>query len=700
MPLPTRSVTRLAQETSPYLLQHAHNPVDWYAWGKEALDRAKAEDKPIFLSIGYSACHWCHVMERESFEDPEIAAFLNEHFVPIKVDREERPDLDDLYMGMVQRMTGGGGWPLSVWLTPELKPFYGGTYYPPRSAHGRPGFLEVLQVLDDYWRNRRDEVLASADQIDASAGIALAPASAGPLPRPAELLKLEAAWLRAFQAAFDSVWGGFGGAPKFPRAEELRWLLAFAQRAALSGDAPAAAAGEARDMALHTLRKMAEGGMYDQVGGGFHRYSTDERWMIPHFEKMLYDQGTLIPAYVDAWRTSGEPFFAHIARATSEYLLREMRDPAGGFWSSTDADSEGGEGRFFVWSPGLLEEALGEELGRFAAALYGVNAFGNFEHGTSVLSAAASPEEAAKEVGIEHGDPERLATEVRGALYAARSKRVPPATDDKVLTAWNGLAIDALAQAGMTLDEPRFTAAAAAAAGFLLQNLRTEDGWLRSWRQGKAKNRAVLEDYAYLSRGLLSLFQASGEERWLEEAAATVDEMLQRFGDAETGVFFDSDGRDPSLRHRLKSPWDGATPSPNAVALESLLLLHAFTGEARYRDVAARGYAALLPMIEQSPRAFTTSLRGLALAVEAPSVAVVIGTGSHESLSEWRTALFALETPLLLPVFRASAAPDSEIGLFAQRPAAEGKATLYLCRGAACLAPCNDPAKLPELLSR
>ena len=688
---PPRAANRLARETSPYLLQHAYNPVDWYPWGEEALEKARAESKPIFLSVGYSACHWCHVMERESFEDATVASFLNQHFVPVKVDREERPDLDDLYMGMVQRMTGSGGWPMSVWLTPDLKPFYGGTYFPPRSGHGRPGFLEVLQALHDYWTNRRDEVLASAERIDASAGLDLPPAPSTGVPRAAEHAKLEPLWLRPFASAYDPVHGGFGTAPKFPHAEDLRWLLGFAGR---SGNS------EARQMALQTLHRMVQGGMYDQIGGGFHRYSTDERWLIPHFEKMLYDQATLVPAYLDGWRAGGDPEFAAIARETCAYLLRELRDPAGGFWSSSDADSEGVEGKFFVWSPGMLEEALGPERAAFAAARYGVRAAGNFEHGTSALTRAVTAEEAAAAAGIADADADALAEEVRAALYAARARRIAPGVDDKIILAWNGLAIDALAYTGMALDEPRFTAAAAAAADFLLRNLRGTDGWQRTWRAGEARNRAVLEDHAYCCRGLLSLFQATGEPRWLEAAHAVAAEMVERFYDAETAVFFDTDGRDPSLRHRLQSPWDGATPAPNAVALESLLRLHAFTGERRWRELAERGYAALLPLLERSPRAFSTTLRGLALAVEEPPVAVVIGSGAPESLAAWRGALLAAGAPDLLPVFKPAADPGSELGLFAQRTARDGRATLYLCRGTACLEPSVEPERLAELLRR
>ncbi len=662
----------LAGQTSPYLLQHVHNPVDWYPWGSEALDRARSEDKPIFLSIGYSACHWCHVMERESFEDPEIAAFLNAHFISIKVDREERPDLDELYMAAVQRMTGGGGWPMTVFLTPDREPFYGGTYFPPREKHGRPGFLDLLHGIHQAWGDRREEVEASAEQLGASLAVTLPPAGDDELPTPADFHAAERRWVERIEPQFNEENGGFGPPPMFPRADDLRWLLAASRR---SGSARAA------EMALFTLRRMALGGMYDQLGGGFARYSVDAQWLIPHFEKMLYDQGDLVPAYLEAWRMTGDPFFARVARECCDYLLREMRDPGGAFWSSTDADSEGEEGKFFVWDPAALARVLGEEDGAFAARAYGVTARGNFEHGQSALTRwqELSPEEEA-----------RLAP-IRERLYQARLDRVAPGTDDKVLTGWNGLAIAALAQAGRLLDEPRYTEAAAEAADFLLRELRVEDRWFRAWRQGDANNAAVLEDLAYLCRGFLGLFQSTGEERWLDEAADLAQRMLDDYWDAETSVFWNTDGADETVLHRMTSPWDGATPSPNAVALECLALLTAFTHEPRWEEPARSGYQALQEMMRQTPTAFSASLRPVEWILEEPAVAVVVGDGDRASLTAWREALFAPGAPAVIEVFRAAAAPDSPIGLFQARTAVDGRATLYLCRGATCRAPENRP---------
>lgn len=678
----------LADETSPYLLQHVYNPVDWYPWGDEALDRAKSEGKPIFLSIGYSACHWCHVMEHESFENEKIAAFMNENFICIKVDREERPDLDAIYMAAVQKLTGSGGWPMSVWLTPELKPFYGGTYFPAEAKYGRPGFLEILTSIANAWQDNRAQIDASADQLTEALTNKFPAVEAGKgLITLAELDLGQQQWVASMRTTFDSIDGGFGQAPKFPRAEDLRFLLAAAHR--LDGTIPGA---QAKEMALFTLTKMTEGGMYDRLAGGFSRYSVDGQWLIPHFEKMLYDQGTLIPAYLDAYRLSEDESYAKIVRQSCDYLLREMVDDAGGFHSSTDADSEGEEGKFFVWTPTTLAEVLGDDDAKFAAVLYGVTEAGNFEHGNSVLTDAKPAVIAAAELGVPVDEAEALEENVRARLYEARLKRIAPGTDDKVLTAWNGLAIDALAMAGRRLNEPRYTAAAARAADFLLAEMKLEDGrLLRAWRQGKAQHAAVLEDYAYFINALLSLFMSTGEERWLLEAQQLGDHMLADFWDEESGIFFDTDGRDESLLQRLQQPWDGATPAANAVALEVLTVLHAFTQDEKWRTPAQRGYAALMKMASSNPRAFASTLRPLAWAVKEPGVAVVIGTGDSKSLDIWRTALASSTYTDVLPVLRATAAMKSEIGLFQGRGSVDEKATLYLCEGQTCQLPRTEP---------
>jgi len=674
---PAQPQNHLAGETSPYLLQHVNNPVDWYPWGDEALNLAKKLDRPIFLSIGYSACHWCHVMEHESFENEEIADYLNENFISIKVDREERPDLDDFYMGAVQRMTGSGGWPMTVFMTPKLQPFYGGTYFPPTSRYGRPGFLELLQGIEQAWRERRTEIEESAASITEAIQVELPakdPQRALPDMERVQALRRHA--LDAYWADFDHTWGGFGAAPKFPRTDDLRWMVG----ALPSWDGKREE--QTREMLQRTLISMAAAGMYDQIGGGFARYSVDEKWWIPHFEKMLYDQGTLLTTYAEAWQRLPEPRFERIMRQSCDYLLRERQDPRGGFWSATDADSEGEEGKFFAWTPQQLQQVLDEERAAFAMQRYGVTAEGTFEHGSSVL----------RDLPIPEGTPAQWPAEVEAALYQAREARVPPGNDDKILTGWNGLAIEALAHCGRTLGEERYLVAAQQAADFLFAELRSKDGeWRRAWRSGKAQHSAVLEDHAYLCRGLLALFQATGDERWLLEAQSLAEIMLRDFDDARTDVFFDTDGRDPHLLHRKQSPWDGATPSPNSIALESMFLLYAFTHDSRWLDRAQRGMLALLPHIERNPRAFASALRLLPWCASEPAVALVVGTGDFDSLDSWRSHLRLPQLPECIVVMRASAAPDSELALFANRAAIDGLATLYFCEGATCQAPTSVP---------
>ncbi len=464
---------RLATETSPYLLQHAANPVDWYPWGPEALERARYEDKPIFLSIGYSACHWCHVMEHESFENEAIAHLMNEHFVCMKVDREERPDLDQIYMNAVQLMTGRGGWPMSVFLTPELKPFFGGTYWPPAARSGMPGFDQILAAVADAWQNRREQAVEQADSLaEHLATIAAGPAGQGELR-----LALVHHGAAAMMRSFDHVHGGFGSAPKFPHPMDLRLLAHVWHR-------------NRDEQTLHvitlTLDKMAAGGIYDQLGGGFHRYSTDERWLVPHFEKMLYDNALLIPCYLDALAITGNEDYARVARETCDYVLREMTDPAGGFYSTQDADSEGVEGKFFVWTPAELEEVLGAEAARTFAHVYDVTPEGNFEHGTSILNRPQSFAECATALLRDEAELRRELEQSRAKLLAKREQRVHPGLDDKVLVAWNGLMIDALAQAAEVLGEPRYLQAAQRAARFILQDMRRDDGrLLHTWRKAR-----------------------------------------------------------------------------------------------------------------------------------------------------------------------------------------------------------------------
>ncbi|HTU26366.1 MAG TPA: thioredoxin domain-containing protein, partial [Pirellulales bacterium] len=536
---------RLANETSPYLLTHAHNPVDWHPWGDEALAVAAQEDKPIFLSIGYSACHWCHVMERESFENPAIAAVLNAHFVPIKVDREERPDLDQIYMNAVQIMTGRGGWPMSVFLTPDGRPFYGGTYWPPAARHGMPGFDQVLAAVAEAWRDRRPQALEQAgDLTDHLRHVAVPPVTPG-MPSERQLTGAAAALGRAF----DSEHGGFGRAPKFPHPIDLELLLHVWHRTRND---------ELLKIVTLSLDRMAAGGMYDQLGGGFHRYSVDERWLVPHFEKMLYDNALLARTYVAASLATGRAAYAQIARETCDYVLREMTDPAGGFYSTQDADSEGEEGKFFVWTPAELAEILGDEAARTFSAVYDVTEAGNFE-GASILHLAEPIETWAERLGRPASELRTELAASRQKLLSARLRRVPPARDDKVLVSWNGLMIEALATAAVALDEPRYLAAACRAADFLLTTMRQSDGrLLHSWRAGQAKLAAYLDDYAGLAAALAALYQGSFDERYIDAACDLADAMLARFRDAKDGGFFYTADDHPPLIARTHDLYDNA----------------------------------------------------------------------------------------------------------------------------------------------
>jgi hypothetical protein len=582
------STNRLAQETSPYLLQHAHNPVDWYPWGEEAFARARAEDRPIFLSVGYSTCHWCHVMERESFEDPEVAAVLNRHFVAIKVDREELPDVDDLYMTAVQLMTGHGGWPMSAWLTPDRKPFFGGTYYP------KPQFLTLLERIAAAWREERDALVAQADRVTlAVASLRGTAASARALTDEPLRQAVAAAGSR-----FDERRGGFGGAPKFPNETNLLLLLGRYERA---GDA------EALRMAALTLRRMARGGIYDHVGGGFHRYSTDADWLVPHFEKMLYNQAWLGRAYLEAWRLTGEPLFLSTLRETLAYVQRDMASPEGAFYTAEDADSEGEEGRFYVWTPAQIRSALpGEGEADLFAAYYGVTEPGNFEHGRSILHVDQPLDEFARGRGA---DPEALRRgldEMRARLLAVRAGRERPLRDDKVLCGWNGMMIATFARAGAYLEDPSYVRAAERAADFVWAKLRDGSGrLLRVYRAGRARVPAYQEDYAYLIDGLLEIHAAAGGAGRLAQARQLADEMIARFWDEEGGGFYATGGDHDRLLSRAKDSYDGAVPSGNAVAVHDLVRLARYTGEAGYREKAERTLGAFAEAVSASPLAYT-----------------------------------------------------------------------------------------------
>jgi uncharacterized protein YyaL (SSP411 family) len=662
--MPQSPANRLIHSTSPYLLQHAHNPVDWRPWGPEALALARAEGRPIFLSIGYSACHWCHVMERESFEDPAVARILNAEFVPIKVDREERPDLDELYMAAVQAITGRGGWPMSVWLTPELKPFYGGTYFPPTGRFGLPGFTQVLEGVARAWRERRGEVEGDAAQLAA----ALARQAAAPgatLPGP-ELVETALAQLRR---SFDPRWGGFGPAPKFPQAMAVELIL----RRGSPAD---------RAMAVRTLDAMAEGGMFDHLGGGFSRYSVDERWLVPHFEKMLYDNAQLATCYLGAFQATGRTEYQTIARETLDYLLRDLRDPAGGFHSSEDADSEGAEGRFYVFTPAEIEAALGAADGARFCQAYGVTEAGNFEHGASVLHRFDAPPGLG---GL---------ADLRARLRAARDTRVRPGKDDKVLAAWNGLALTAFARGFQVLGEPRYLDAALALAAFLLREMAPGGGLLRTWRQGRAQIPGFLEDYGAVACGLVDLYEACFDPSWLRWAGHLADTMRERFEDPAQGGFFGSPDPSEDLLFRQKPFHDGALPGGNTLAARALLRLAGHLERPEFQDSAERALRCAGPLMERAPGGFLGMLAVLDLAA-APMTLVITGDPGHPAT---RALLAAARRPFLpnLAISLAAADPDLPLHRMVRNDSARPAA--LLCRGRTCAPPVTDAAALEQLL--
>lgn len=582
----------LRGELSPYLLQHADNPVDWHAWGTLPFELARTQEKPVFLSIGYSSCHWCHVMAHESFEAPEIARLLNEQFISIKVDREERPDLDLIYMEAVQMMTGRGGWPMSVFLTPEGKPFYGGTYWPVRSRGGLPGFDQVLQAVADAWLHRRQELLDQAERITA---LLQDQTHDEPLPSDAVFDKAEA----SLRQSFDPRYGGFGPAPKFPQPLALRWLL---DRWRQTSD------GELRQMVTTTLDRMAGGGLFDQLGGGFHRYSVDARWLVPHFEKMLYDNAMLAGCYLEAWQATDEPRHAEVVRQTLDYLLRDMTDPLGGFYSSEDADSDGEEGAFYLWTPDQIEAALGPGSGSATfCRVYDVTETGNFE-GRNILNRSRPLTVEAKMLDL---DPAELAAQLstaRRKLLAVRSQRIRPGRDEKVLVSWNALAIDSFARAGQLLAEPRYTSAADAAADFLLTHLRImqpngRPRLLHDWRAGRAQHNAYLDDYAALGNALLTLHETTGSPIRLAQAIEQADDLLSRFADRRHGGFFYTPADHEPLIVRKKDVIDSSVPSGNGLVATLLMRLYAVTGCDDYRAAAEATLRWCSPWMQQMPTA-------------------------------------------------------------------------------------------------
>jgi uncharacterized protein len=672
----------LINETSPYLLQHAHNPVDWYAWGEAAFERARAEDKPVLLSIGYAACHWCHVMEHESFENEAIAQLMNDNFINIKVDREERPDLDAIYMNATQMMTGHGGWPMTVFLTPEAKPFYAGTYFPPVDRHGMPGFPRILIALAEAYRTRRDEIEESAggilnelQRLDQVLG------GEGELSR--EILDHAADDLLR---RLDPVHGGFGNKPKFPPSMTLSFLLRHYQRTKQQS---------ALDAVELTLQKMARGGMYDQLGGGFHRYSVDEQWLVPHFEKMLYDNALLSRVYLDAYLVTGQEFYKQIATGTLDYVRREMTDAGGGFYSTQDADSEGEEGKFFVWTPAEVTALLGEEDAQLFNRYFDLSEMGNFE-GHSILHVDNEKDVIAR---LMKTTPERIDEIIKRGkevLFNARETRIKPYRDEKILTAWNGLMLRSFAEAARVLGRDDYREVAINNANFVLTHLQREGRLLRTHKDGVSKLNGYLEDYAFLVDGLLALYEATFDLRWFTEARLLADTMITHFWDAEAGGFFFTSGDHEQLITRTKDFYDNATPAGNSVAAHVLLRLALLTGEERYRRLAEQILELTQTALRRAPSAFGHLLSALDLLLASPYEIAIVGAPDAADTRQLLDVVFQSYLPNKVV---ALAAPNDKeaanaIKLLIERTAHNGRATAYVCRNFYCEAPVNDAAQL------
>lgn len=662
-----RFANKLIDETSPYLLQHAHNPVAWYPWGDEAFERARSEDKPVLISIGYSACHWCHVMAHESFEDPAAAAVMNEYFINIKVDMEERPDIDQIYMTFVQMTTGRGGWPMNVFLTPEKLPFFGGTYFPPTTRHGMPSWRQILISIADSWSERRDELLHSANEILGE----LRRASIGDLTAGAISEELPTIAFQSLARSFDAKNGGFGGAPKFPAAMSMDFLLRFYHR---TGE-PAAL-----EIVKTTALKMAKGGIYDQIGGGFHRYSVDSVWLVPHFEKMLYDNAQLIRVYLHLFQITGDEFFKRIGVETLEYVRREMLGPEGGFFSTQDADSEGEEGKFFVWKADEIEAILGPEEARIFNFYFDLSDEGNFE-GKNILNIRMSRAETCQALKISAERLDEVLTQGRKKLFAVREKRIKPFRDEKLLTAWNGLMLAAFAEASMILGESEYLEVARRNADFLLANLRSDGRLRRTWKDGRAKLNAYVEDYANLADALIELFKASGETGYLREARELADAMISEFWDEENGGFYFTGNSHENLIVRGKDYFDNAAPSGNSVAADVLLKLSRVFGDRNYERYAVTVLRLTAARIGRYPQGFGRALAVIESYLAAPGEIVILGERGNGLEAAVRE--FYLPNAFIIFADPKNSKADT-IPLLAGREMIDGKPTAYVCENFVC----------------
>jgi uncharacterized protein YyaL (SSP411 family) len=673
---------RLTREKSPYLLQHAHNPVDWFAWGEEAFAKARAESKPVFLSIGYSTCHWCHVMERESFEDGKIGAFLNEHFVSIKVDREERPDVDKIYMTFVQSTTGGGGWPLSVFLTPDLKPFFGGTYFPPDARHGRPSFLQLLEQIGGLWRERKMEIVASANELLGRLELITARTAREGIPLTPQTLHRA---VEIFKEACDPVHGGFGGAPKFPQPSLPSLVLRAAKR---FGDA------EAARMVLHTCDKMAAGGIHDQLGGGFARYAVDAEWLVPHFEKMLYDNAQLAQLYLDAFLVSGDERHANVVRNILDYVVRDMTHPDGGFYSAEDADSEGYEGKFYCWTKDELSKLLTVDEFNAVATHFGITAEGNFiDHSHPAPLAGQNVLSVVNPNVTEANRP--VLDAAKSKMRAARTKRIRPQRDDKVLASWNGLMLGALARASAVLGEEKLRSAAEKNIQFLRENLWVEKSksLFHRWRDGERDNVELLEGYAFLLSGVIDLYEATLAPAHLDFSIELAEALLAKFYDAADGGFWQSPPGTSDLILRVKDDYDGAEPSGNAVAMFALLKLAVITGREDFRLPVQATLQLFAGRLQNQPAALAFMLHAVDFWLAEPRRVVIVGENNSAEFQKLLRAAHSVYQPNKIILGNTGAVQE-----FARTLPAKNGAAAYLCTGTACLPPTNDAARLKAML--
>ena len=668
---------RLADETSPYLLQHANNPVDWYPWGDEALERARAEDKPILLSVGYSACHWCHVMERESFENHEIAAQMNDSFVSVKVDREERPDIDSIYMTAVQAMTGHGGWPMTVFLTPDGKPFYGGTYFPPEDRGGMPSFPRVLEAISDAYRNNRSDIMQNTEHLLERMRQMAAVGQQGFEPLTDEVMRLA---MRKAASDFDDRHGGFGLQPKFPQPMTYEFLLRHYLR---TEDA------DALHMVELTLQRMAMAGIYDQIGGGFHRYSTDNFWLVPHFEKMLYDNALLVRLYLHAYQITGNPLYRRIVEETLEYIRREMTSSEGGFYSAQDADSEGVEGKFFIWLPQEIEDALGEEDGEIICRYYGVTPHGNFE-GRNILRVAMDAANLARDEGLDAAEFSALLTQSRDKLLEVRNRRIAPGLDDKILTSWNGLTLAAFAEAAAVLGRDDYAEIAERSAEFLLTNLLRDGRLLRTYKDGTAKLNGYLEDYAFLIDGLLALHEVNFSRDTLDAAITLGNDMIALFWDTASGQFFDTGHDHEQLVVRPKDLTDNAIPCGSSMAVSALLRLAVITGDGDMERRASEALRSVRQLMMTFPTAAGTWLGALDFYLSRPKEVAIIGDRDDAATGALLAEVYRHYVPNRVLLCASEGDDGTGLPLLAERRKIDDKATAYVCENYVCQLPVTD----------